>query len=61
MWRYKYVSATISRFIAWRPFAYLKFTKINLLKAALYPQEDSGHSFLLEAESTPGPQCGWKD
>jgi hypothetical protein len=29
--------------------------------AALYPQEDSWYSFLLEAESTPGPQCGWKD
>jgi hypothetical protein len=24
------------------------------------PQEDSRFSFLLEAESTPGPQCGWK-
>jgi hypothetical protein len=24
------------------------------------PQEDSWYSFLLEAESTPGPQCGWK-
>jgi hypothetical protein len=21
----------------------------------------SWYSFLLEAESTPGPQCGWKD
>jgi hypothetical protein len=29
--------------------------------AALYPQEDSWYSFLLEAESTPGPQCSWKD
>jgi hypothetical protein len=28
---------------------------------ALYPQEDSWYSFLSEAESTPGPQCGWKD
>jgi hypothetical protein len=25
--------------------------------AALYPQEDSWYSFLLEAASTPGPQC----
>jgi hypothetical protein len=25
------------------------------------PPEDSWYSFLLEAESTPGPQCGWKD
>jgi hypothetical protein len=24
-------------------------------QAALYPQEDSWYSFLLEAESTPGP------
>jgi hypothetical protein len=29
--------------------------------AALHPQEDSWFSFLLEAESTPGPQSGWKD
>jgi hypothetical protein len=29
--------------------------------AALYPQEDSWYSFLLEPESTRGPQCGWKD
>jgi hypothetical protein len=29
---------------------------------ALYPpQEDSWYSFLLEAESTPGPLCDWKD
>jgi hypothetical protein len=28
--------------------------------AALYPQEDSWYSFLSEAESTPGTQCGWK-
>jgi hypothetical protein len=25
------------------------------------PQEDSWYSFLLEAESTPQPLCGWKD
>jgi hypothetical protein len=24
-------------------------------------QEDSWYSFLLEADSTPGPYCGWKD
>jgi hypothetical protein len=24
-------------------------------------QEDSWYSFLLEAESTPGPKCGYKD
>jgi hypothetical protein len=29
--------------------------------AYLYPQEDSWYSFLLEAESTPGSQCGWMD
>jgi hypothetical protein len=28
--------------------------------AVLYPQADSWYSFLLWAESTPGPQCGWK-
>jgi hypothetical protein len=25
------------------------------------PQKDSWYSFLLEAESTPGSYCGWKD
>jgi hypothetical protein len=25
------------------------------------PQEDSWYSFLLEAETTPEPYCGWKD
>jgi hypothetical protein len=29
--------------------------------AAIYPQQDSWYSYLLEAEWTPGPQCGWKD
>jgi hypothetical protein len=29
--------------------------------AALYPKEDPWYSFLLEAESIPGSQCGWKD
>jgi hypothetical protein len=28
--------------------------------ASLYPQEDSWYSFLLKAESTPGPYCSWK-
>jgi hypothetical protein len=28
---------------------------VSLTPAALYPQEDSWYSFLLEAESTPGP------
>jgi hypothetical protein len=27
----------------------------------VYSQEDSCYSFLLEAESTPGPRRGWKD
>jgi hypothetical protein len=30
-------------------------------QAALYPQDDTWYSFLSEAESTPGPQCSWKD
>jgi hypothetical protein len=25
------------------------------------PQKDSWYSFLLKAESTPEPQCDWKD
>jgi hypothetical protein len=29
--------------------------------AALYIHEESWYSFLLESESTLGPQCGWKD
>jgi hypothetical protein len=31
------------------------------MPATLYPQEDSWYSFLLEAESTPGPWGGWKN
>jgi hypothetical protein len=31
------------------------------LRCQPYPQEDSWYSFLLEAESTPGPYCGCKD
>jgi len=27
----------------------------------LYPRKYSWYSFLLEAESTPGPECGQKD
>jgi hypothetical protein len=33
----------------------------SLAPAALSPQEDSWYSFPLEAESTQGSQCGWKD
>jgi hypothetical protein len=35
---------------------------VNLMRwpDALNPQEDSWFSFLLEAESNPEPQCGWK-
>jgi hypothetical protein len=29
--------------------------------SAFYLQKDSWYSFLLEAESTPRPYCGWKD
>jgi hypothetical protein len=31
------------------------------LQPAFTPQEDSWYSFPLKAESTTGPQCGWKD
>jgi hypothetical protein len=36
--------------------------EVSLMRrtAVLYPKKDSWYSFLLEAESTPGPQCGWK-
>jgi hypothetical protein len=29
--------------------------------AAHFPHEDSWYSFLLEADLTPGPWCGWTD
>jgi hypothetical protein len=32
-----------------------------LRTAAIYPQEDSCYLFLLEAESTLGPLCDWKN
>jgi hypothetical protein len=32
-----------------------------LCTGRLYPQEGYWYSFLLEAESTPGPQCDRKD
>jgi hypothetical protein len=32
----------------------------DLSAGRLYPQEDPWYSFLLEAESTPEPQCGLK-
>jgi hypothetical protein len=31
------------------------------VQATFYRQEYSWYSFLLEAESTPGPYCSWKD
>jgi hypothetical protein len=35
---------------------------VSLTRRPLFtPQEDPWYSFLLEADSTPGPQCGWKD
>jgi hypothetical protein len=39
----------------------IEIVSLTRRPAALYHQEDSGYSFLLEAESTPGPQCGWKN
>jgi hypothetical protein len=38
-----------------------KVVSLTRRQAALYPQEDSWYSFLLEAEPTPGPYFGWKD
>jgi hypothetical protein len=35
---------------------------VSLTRRPLFtPQEGSWYSFLLEADSTPGPWCGWKD
>jgi hypothetical protein len=34
---------------------------VSLTRRPLFTtQEISWYSFLLDAESTPGPQCGWK-
>jgi hypothetical protein len=30
-------------------------------RSPLPPKKYSWYTFLLEAESTPGPYCGWKD
>jgi hypothetical protein len=38
-----------------------EFVSLTRRPTALYPQEDSWYSFLLEAESTAEPYCGWKD
>ena len=35
--------------------------KVVIVTAAFNPRKYSWYSFLLEAESTPGPQCGRKD
>jgi hypothetical protein len=47
-------------------FLYYRFTDggevVGLTRRPPFtPQEDSWYSFLLEAESIPGPWCGWKD
>jgi len=34
---------------------------VTLRTGRLYPRKWFWYSFLLEAESTPGPKCGWKD
>jgi hypothetical protein len=38
-----------------------KVVSLTCQLEALYLQEDSWYSFLLEAKSTPGPQCSWKE
>jgi hypothetical protein len=36
--------------------------RVAALRAGrLYPHETFWYSFMLEAESTPGPYCGWND
>jgi hypothetical protein len=39
----------------------VRLLALTHLPAALYTQEDSWYSFLLDAESIPGIHCGWKD
>jgi hypothetical protein len=35
--------------------------RLSAMRAGRFlSQENSWYSFLLEAESTPGPSCGWK-
>jgi hypothetical protein len=40
----------------------MKEVRLSTLRIGrIYPQKYSWYSFLLEAESTPWPQCGWKN
>ena len=40
----------------------MKVVRLSALRTGrLYPRKYPWYSFLLEAESTPGPQCGRKD
>jgi len=41
---------------------HMKVVRLSALRTGhLYPRKYSWYSFLLEAESTPGPKCGKKD
>ena len=42
---------------------HMKVVRLSALRTGLLypPRKYSWYSFLLEAESTPRPQCGWKD
>jgi hypothetical protein len=41
---------------------YMKVERLSALRSGhLYPKKYFWYSFLLEAESTTGPQCGQKD
>ena len=41
----------------------MKVARLSALRTGRFlpPRKHSRYSFLLEAESTPGPQCGQKD
>jgi hypothetical protein len=40
----------------------MKVARLSVLRTGrLYPRKYFWYSFLLEAESTPGPEFGWKD
>jgi hypothetical protein len=70
------VKVKLSLYRPWRPLGFREveaptFSDIQLIDGSkvvspmrqplFTPQEYSWYSFLLEAESTPGPQCSWKD
>jgi hypothetical protein len=65
------VNVKLSLYRPWRPlglreveaptFSDIRLTDGGKVVSPTHPQEDPWYSFLLEAESTPGPWCGWNN